>query len=333
MSEVTKSKIFDLIVIPDDGNKPILKFISSAHNTLRVKQFKLTEPSLIQALLDAHKRGVNVKVMLNPKADFGGAFNDETFAALQAAGIDTRWTNDRFAISHEKSIVVDDEKALLSSFNLCGTGMGATRDFGVITHDACHVAEISACFDADWNRTDFDPQEPSDLVWSSNNSRQRLCQFIDAATTSLDIQHPKWVDAVVLDRVLAALKRGVRVHLLCGGKHGVHEYHVFDCFSSWRILQRSGAKVRRQTYIKLHAKLMIADNKTVFFGSCNIDRAAFDQRRELSILISDKALVHRMAEVFQRDWNLSAHYDIPDPLCPKTHSHGELEHDPDFGHE
>ena len=271
--------------------------------------------------------------MLNPKADFGGAFNDDTFATLQTAGIDVRWTSDKFAISHEKSIVVDDEKALLSSFNLCGTGLGATRDYGIITRDAGHVSEIAACFDADWNRTDFHPQEDSDLVWSNNNSRQRLCQFIDEATISLDIQHPKWVDAVVLDRVLAAQKRGVRIRLLCGGKHGVHEYHIFDCFSSWRILQRFGAKIKRQKYIKLHAKMMIADNITVFFGSCNIDRAAFDQRRELNIILSDKSIVRRMAELYHRDWTLSEHYDVPDPLCPKTHSHGEVEPDPGFHHE
>lgn len=333
MKKDSVSGSMELIAIPDDGNKPVLRLIAGAQKIIRIKQFKLTDSGMIKALIDARGRGVEVRAMLNPKADFGGRFNDATFAAFQEAGIDVRWTSALFAVSHEKSIVVDDEKALVASFNLCGVSLGATRDYGVIISDAAQVAEIAACFEADWEGVVFHPKPDSDLVWSPNNSRLMMAHFIDMAQTTLDIQNPKWVDAVILDRVLAAQNRGVHVRILCGGKHGIHYYHLQDCFSSWRILHRNGVKVRRQKYITLHAKMMVVDGKIALVGSCNVDRSAFDLRRELGIIVKEKAIVHRLAELYQRDWSLSETYLAPDPLCSQEHDAGELPPDPDFGHE
>jgi Chromate transporter len=38
---------------------------------------------------------------------------------------------------------------------------------------------------------------------------------------SSDIQHPKFVDATIVERMVAAQERGVRVRVLCGGRHGL----------------------------------------------------------------------------------------------------------------
>jgi hypothetical protein len=41
-----------LIVEPDDGLDPMREFINSAQNSLLIKQFTLTEPSLIAAVIE-----------------------------------------------------------------------------------------------------------------------------------------------------------------------------------------------------------------------------------------------------------------------------------------
>jgi cardiolipin synthase A/B len=41
-----------LIVEPDDGLDPTREFINSAQNSLLIKQFTLTEPSLIAAVIE-----------------------------------------------------------------------------------------------------------------------------------------------------------------------------------------------------------------------------------------------------------------------------------------
>jgi cardiolipin synthase A/B len=65
----------------------------------------------------------------------------------------------------------------------------------------------------------------------------------------------------------------------------------------------------------------------------NIDRSAFDLRRELGITVTEPAVVARLKEVFESDWELSHHYEAPDPLDPSTHHEDDFPHDPELAHE
>jgi len=55
-----------LIVLPDDSSKPIVDAIGAAAKSLRIKMFVFSDPALLAAVVAAHRRGVNVRVMLNP---------------------------------------------------------------------------------------------------------------------------------------------------------------------------------------------------------------------------------------------------------------------------
>ena len=67
-----------LIVEPDDGLAPGLEFIGSARESLLIKQFTFTEPSLVEATLERAQAGVAVRVMLNAARSGGDRANDET---------------------------------------------------------------------------------------------------------------------------------------------------------------------------------------------------------------------------------------------------------------
>ena len=45
-------------------------------------------------------------------------------------------------------------------------------------------------------------------MWSSFHSRGQMAKVIDTAKKRLWIQHPKFVDAVILERLIAARERG-----------------------------------------------------------------------------------------------------------------------------
>jgi phosphatidylserine/phosphatidylglycerophosphate/cardiolipin synthase-like enzyme len=322
-----------LIVQPDDGLGPVREFIESAQKSLLIKQFTFTSEDLIAAVIGRRNAGVDVRVMLNAARSGGDRANDETFERFRAAGIDVQWANPKFYVSHEKSIVVDEEAALVATFNLCEKYFTLTRDYGVITHDSRNVAQIVEVFEADWSHRDWEPTDCHGLSWSNSNSRLHMAQFIDSATQRLDVQHPKYVDAVILDRIVEAAHRGVKVHVLCGGRHGISDWDVLDTFASLRTLRRFGVKVHKQKNLRVHAKLLIVDEERAFVGSMNIDRSAFDLRRELGITIADPAVVARLKTVFDEDWETSHHYDPPDPLDPATHHEDDFPHDPELVHE
>jgi cardiolipin synthase A/B len=322
-----------LIVEPDDGTQPVREFIQSAESSLLIKQFTFTEESFIEAVIDRKDAGVDVRVMLNPKRSGGERDNDETFEKFKDTGVNVQWSNPKFYVTHEKSMVVDGKAALVATFNLMEKYFSLTRDYGVITDQPYRVAQITEAFDADWEHRDWTPSSYEGLLWSNSNSRFEMAQFIDTARHQLDIQHPKYVDAVILDRVVAAADRGVKVYVLCGGRHGISEWDVLDTFASLRTLRRFGVKVHKQKNLRVHAKLLIADGDHALLGSMNIDRSAFDMRRELGITVTDQDVLTRLKEVFDSDWELSHHYDPPDPLDPSKHHEDDFPHDEDLVHE
>jgi len=333
MNQEKRPRPSRLIVQPDDGAEPVLELIAAAKKSLRTTQFTLDDERFVDAIVAAHRRGVKAQVMLNPHKSSGERANDATFDRLKRAKVAVQWTNPRFPVTHQKSLLIDAQLGLIATFNLSEKYFGETRDHGVITEDPVHLKVMNQAFEADWKRAAFHPEPGSDLIWSPDNARLRVAEFIDEARHQLDIQHPKFVDAPIVDRIAAARARGVHVRLLCGGKHGLSPWDVADTFSSLRILERLEVKVRRQKHLKLHAKLVLADGRRALLGSMNIDRSAFDVRRELGVVLSDEGIVKQLGELFEHDWHKAEHYVPPDPLALETHDEGELPHDPKFLHE
>lgn len=321
------------MVMPDDGAAAVVELIDRATQQLRLKQFKLQSPQILNALQRAQGRGVRLRVMLNPHTSGGDRWNDDTFNQLKDWGIEVAWASEAFPVTHEKSLVVDRDAALIATFNLADKYFTETRDYGVVSENPSVVAQVIAGFEADWNRESFQPDLDVGLVWSSRHSRGQMARIIDIAESTLWIQHPKFVDAVILERIIAARERGVKVRFLCGGKHGISDWDIYDTFSSLRIMERFGVKVRRQKHLKLHAKLILVDDHYAQTGSMNIDRSAFDLRRELGIESDSPDVVKRLRQTFEIDWDQASAYQAPDPLDPSLHEEGELPPDPHFVHD
>jgi phosphatidylserine/phosphatidylglycerophosphate/cardiolipin synthase-like enzyme len=61
----------------DDTSVPILRAIHVAKKSIRVKVLLFSDPELLSAVIEAKKRGVNVRVMLNPALRSGESENEE----------------------------------------------------------------------------------------------------------------------------------------------------------------------------------------------------------------------------------------------------------------
>ena len=303
--------------MPDDGIAPVRDLIASARRSLAVKMFTFDEPDLVAAVLAAHDRGVATTVLLNPAKFNGLRMNDATFAALEAGGVAVGWTNPAFAVTHEKSMVVDAAVVLIGTFNFSPKYFTRTRDYGLVVDDGGVAADVLACFDADRGRVPFEGANGcGPLAWGGGNARRLVAELIDGAKRQLLIQHPKFNDWAILDRVTAAAARGVKVHLLCGGHHGIEDWDLGPTLASQRVLARAGVQLRKQRHLRCHAKLIVGDGERALVGSMNIDASAFDQRRELGLLFDDPGAVRQLRKQFERDWQVAKHYRPEDPLRP-----------------
>ncbi len=101
------------LIMPDDSARPVLDAINHASKSLRIKIFLFSDPAILQAVIQAQKRGVSVRVMLNPARRGGESENEATRNKLTSASIAVLDSNPQFDLTHEKSMVVDNETAFI----------------------------------------------------------------------------------------------------------------------------------------------------------------------------------------------------------------------------
>lgn len=306
-----------LVVMPDDTSQAILEAIERAESSLRVKMFLYSDPQLLHAVITAHRRGVKVRVMLNPARRSGQKENDETRKVLADAGVEVLDSNPAFDVTHEKSMVVDEHTAFIHSLNWETKNLTETRDYAVVTSHGHEVKEVTQCFDADWERQSFAPPEDSNLIWCTGNGRQRIGRFIDEAKHSLWVENERYQDPVIIERLVRASGRGVKVHVLARAPHKLKKDKLVEAVGGLRIMDDVGIKVHKLKGLKLHAKLLFADGTRAIIGSINLAPGSFDSRRELAIEVRDQEVMDRLHTVVHRDWHNSRPLDLSDDglLC------------------
>jgi len=301
-----------LVVLPDDSARPILDALDQAETSLRIKMFLFSDPHILEAVTRAHRRGVKVRIMLNPERRDGEKENDETRKKLRNAGIEVMDSNPAFELTHEKSMIVDDKSAWIMSLNWATKNLNETRDYAVVTSHAHEVKEIIECFEADWARRPFDPGEHSHMIWCVGNARQRIAEFIDHAQHSLWVQNERYQDPLIIEHFVRASRRGVNVHVMARPPHALKQEKLAEGVAGLRILDDVGVKVHKVHHLKLHAKLLFADGARAIVGSINLAPGSFNSRRELAIEVWDQEVVDRIHKLVRHDWENSRPMDLSD---------------------
>lgn len=91
-----------------------LKMIANAQKTVRVAIYTFTHRKIIEALLDAHKRGLEVSIVFD--RDSSKQTSRLAFAKLKSAGVNV-YVNNRAGLLHYKMMIIDDTTLLAGSAN------------------------------------------------------------------------------------------------------------------------------------------------------------------------------------------------------------------------
>lgn len=301
-----------IIILPDDSIRSIIDAIDTSSVSLRIKMFIFSDPILIKAVISANDRGVKVKVMLNPARRDGEEENENTHKILEEAGIEVKNSNPNFGLTHEKSMVVDDRLAFVKSLNWETKNLTHTRDYAIVTSHPHEVEEIIMCFEADWYRKEFNPGENAHLIWCSGNGRARIARFIDEAKHTLFVQNERFQDLVIIERIIRAASRGVKVHVMVRPPHTLKKEKLIEGVGGLRIMDDVGIKIHKLRHLKLHGKMLLADGCRAIVGSINLAPGSFDDRRELAIEVHDAEIVERLHQIAHFDWENSYPIDLTD---------------------
>jgi len=295
-----------LIVQPNDSRSAILDAIQKAKQSIRVTIYALNDPDITASLIAAHKRGVEVRVLYNFHSfarEGVGDPNKPTVDMLASAGVQTKRASESFAVTHQKTICVDDSMAIVMTFNLQANYFGHTRDFGVVTIDPAEVEEIARVFEADWSYQSITPSLPQ-LVWSPVNSREKILRVINGATKTLEVYNEELQDRECIQALISAAKRGVTVRLISAElmRRGQDENAA-----GRQLLNNGGVQAKAGKFLYIHAKMILADYGTdrqvAFIGSENFSTTSLDKNRELGILANEQAILDRLHSTFELDWS------------------------------
>ena len=152
----------------------------------------------------------------------------------------------------------------------------------------------------------------SNLIWCSSYGRDRIAQFLDRAKHTVFVQNERYQDAIIIERLVRAKGRGVKVHVMTRPPHTLKKEKLIEGVGGLRIMDDVGIKIHKLKQLKLHAKMFLADGCRAIVGSINLTLAAFDSRRELAIEVSDDDIVERLQAVAHHDWENSHPIDLSD---------------------
>ena len=284
--------------------------------------------AFIAALIRAHKRGVQVRVLIDGIGS--GYFWSGTNNRLRQAGVPV----DRFLHSyvpwktpflnlrnHRKLIVIDGRIAFTGGINIGRENMLSAKPPHPVrdTHfrlEGPVVEQLVESFADDWlfqtrekllNEDWFPALEPvggavARAITSGPDEDLEQIEFvvlhaITCARRSIRVVTPYFLPPEVLTTALSlAAMRGVKVEIVLP-EHSNHRVLDWARRVPLRGLLESGCRVMLRPPPFDHSKLMTIDDAWSLIGSANWDTRSFRLNFELTVEIQDEGFARNLAEI------------------------------------
>lgn len=282
-----------LIVEPDDGRGPLIDAIQHAHSSISLVMYGLTDKAFIQALEQAKNQGKDIQVLLESHPYKSEGENNRAISHFNFRKIDWRTANPAFKLTHQKTLLLDQDKAVIMTFNLTYSTFKNERNFALMIDDPAEISEITQVFKNDWLRKSSN-LSCENLIWGPQNSREKLKNFIQSAHSSIKMYAQDISDYETIGLLAQAARSGIRVDVLCSKMKG----------KKMEYLRHAGVKVQTQCPYLIHAKVIIADHQRALLGSMNFTRPSIEENRELDVITYDKKTIQRLEKIFDEDFTI-----------------------------
>lgn len=272
----------------------LVQGIDAATDKILVEVYIFTEKDLRDALLRAHARGVEVKVLLENNPYMAPYLNDKHYQSFQEAGIDVRWSDPlSYSLNHSKLLIID-ERAFISTGNFSYSLFKYNRDFLVEIHDMNITESLEELFYNDFYHKNIWVLHPN-IVLSPEYSREKIEWLVSSAQRSIDMYFPYISDTAFEEFLFEIAAQWVTIQL-------VVEEDFYD--ENPDVISRFTEKDIIVTALKgdsLHGKAVLVDESILYIGSINFSTYSFDENRELWIILREKNVIEDFKEIFLSD--------------------------------
>lgn len=137
---------------PEGGAQElVLKTINDATKSIRMMAFSFSAPDIMNALVAAQKRGVDVQIVIDQNGNVSGK-SLQAMRYVAHNGVKLR-TDNHYRIQHDKVIIVDGSTVETGSFNFAKTAESKNSENVIVIHNAPDlVAEYLAHWENRWQQ-------------------------------------------------------------------------------------------------------------------------------------------------------------------------------------
>jgi phosphatidylserine/phosphatidylglycerophosphate/cardiolipin synthase-like enzyme len=137
----------EVVTSPENSREEIIGYIFGATETIDFYAEVVRDEAFISALLDAERRGVQVRLIVNTSSD---PLDEEVNAALIAGGVDIRYGSSLYI--HAKAMIFDGDVIFIGSQNPTDNSFENNREVGIAVDDPIVLGRATEIFARDWVR-------------------------------------------------------------------------------------------------------------------------------------------------------------------------------------
>lgn len=278
-----------LIIEPEMGRTPILDAIKNAEQSIDLVMYGFTDDAILQALL--RKQNKSLKIILERSPYRADKENLKIIKVFNDNDIKWHGAVPPYRLVHQKSLIIDDNKAIVMTFNFTRSTFKNERNFALVIDDAKRVHAIADIFAADWNHKSV-ANNPTDIILSPDDSRDKFTALIKQAKNSIQIYAQTLNDYKLVGALAKTARKGVKIDVLTSASMRGKQLDY---------LTRAGVNIHQSNGLYIHAKAMVIDNQIAIIGSTNLTRASLEDNRELSVVTRDPTVIRQLSETFEHD--------------------------------
>jgi len=293
---------------PQDSLYPHLVYlIQQAKKSIDAAFYKIELKEVSRALIEAHKRGVRVRVITDDSTSWNSKSH---FSSLYEFGIIKR-DKDPESLMHHKFCIIDEEIVWTGSFNPTPNGAFKENNNVVIIKSSSLAANFGEEFKKLWEENissspvliypysrvlSIDGMKVESYFSPEDNLEEAVIKELKEAKESIHFALFSFTSSPIANALIHKYAQNIEVK-------GLLEKEQDNFFSQYHPLAKLKMKVRwDKNFHFMHHKFFIIDKKIVITGSFNPTWRGTHQNRENLLIIRSPYLAEKYEEEFKGMW-------------------------------
>ncbi len=287
----------------DDPDARLTAFLGSARQSIDMAIYDLDLPNVANALVDARKRGVQVRLVTDTDN-----LKHEAIGQLTQAGVPVV-EDKRGAIMHHKFAVVDRNAVWMGSWNFTVNDTWCYNNHGALWRNEQLAANYAAEFEKMFGGQ-FGPTKPKPIpnpVISVNDVRIETYFSAENDPSPAIIARLQGAQRSITFMAFSFTHDKIGAAMLERGRVGVQVRGVFETTGSQTQFSEMGrfkdAKfdvLQDGNPYLMHHKVIVIDERTVIFGSFNFSSNAAEDNDENCLIVDDPGLARLFLDEYER---------------------------------